>query len=291
MSKGSVFITIPGSDLMDFFLLDCLDVPTLTVHVLVGRALLKGDFFIFECDVSGVTDRLVLELVVDGLLFEDSASLSTPGSGSGSLFINIHRSPVWGSCTTEALSVRSLNTDTLLDLVEFLTGSFASIISVSHFTDGLLRDVVLVISSFFLSPFLEISSLFFRSFSSALIVLTVFLVPGESLLFLSFDSFFKDLFLSVKDDVLEYLRTLHFTILDIFLIFASQNAPLYLALTSVPTARKGGNIHFKNKHTTILHTDFHLSRRRLRKTTQNPLIRGKKLHKSAVPFTIDDSKQ
>lgn len=38
------------------------------VHVLVGRALLKGDFFIFECDVSGVTDLLVL-LVVEGTFF------------------------------------------------------------------------------------------------------------------------------------------------------------------------------------------------------------------------------
>lgn len=35
------------------------------VHVLVGRALLKGDFFLCEYDVIGVTDLLVL-LVVDG---------------------------------------------------------------------------------------------------------------------------------------------------------------------------------------------------------------------------------
>lgn len=41
------------------------------VHVLVGRALLKGDFFIFECDVSGVTDLLVL-LVVDDTFFKST---------------------------------------------------------------------------------------------------------------------------------------------------------------------------------------------------------------------------
>lgn len=49
--------------------------------------------------------------------------------------------------------------------------------------------------------------------------------------------------------MIEYLCTLHFTIFDIFLIFASQNAPLYLALTSVPTVRKGGS----SKFTYILH--------------------------------------
>jgi hypothetical protein len=35
--------------------------------------------------------------------------------------------------------------------------------------------------------------------------------------------------------------TLHFTVRTTFLIFASQNAPLYFALTSVPTVRYGGS--------------------------------------------------
>ena len=35
--------------------------------------------------------------------------------------------------------------------------------------------------------------------------------------------------------------TLHFTNLTTFLTLASQNAPLYFALTSVPTVRYGGS--------------------------------------------------
>jgi len=41
------------------------------VHVLVGRALLKGDFLILEFDVSGVTDLLVL-LIVDVIFLGSS---------------------------------------------------------------------------------------------------------------------------------------------------------------------------------------------------------------------------
>ena len=38
--------------------------------------------------------------------------------------------------------------------------------------------------------------------------------------------------------------TLHLMFLTTLLTFASQNAPLYLALTSVPTERKGGSSPF-----------------------------------------------
>lgn len=38
-----------------------------------------------------------------------------------------------------------------------------------------------------------------------------------------------------------YLHTLHLILRSTFLTLASQNAPLYLALTSVPTGKKGGS--------------------------------------------------
>lgn len=41
--------------------------------------------------------------------------------------------------------------------------------------------------------------------------------------------------------VIKRILTLHLMLRTTFLIFASQKAPLYLALTSVPTGRKGGS--------------------------------------------------
>jgi len=50
----------------------------------------------------------------------------------------------------------------------------------------------------------------------------------------------------LKKKFIKYIkwRTLHFTDFNIFLIFASQKAPLNLALTSVPTERNGGSSKF-----------------------------------------------